>query len=279
MTILRQRPQASGITVRQPQFNAQHISRYYYGRSPILTHLLNALSATFPMGEQFFVHSVRHVRDRIDNNPSLQTEISAFIGQEAMHSKAHGEFNQHWRRDDYNIDGVVAWLNREDDRLKKIPARYQLAITCAAEHFTALLGEYILSHPELVQSFDPESAKLWLWHALEESEHKSVAFDVYQAVFADLKVRRQVMLSFTPSFLALVGSSMLKLLWQDRKNSLPRWRGNLRGVLMLSKMLINLIPEYLEYFNADFHPNQRDRSALQQQWRQRLSDGRLQASA
>lgn len=278
MTAYKQRPNAQGITVRRAQFQPDAIGRYYYANSPLVSHLLTALSATFPIGEQFFVHSVRLVRDRIQD-PTLQTEISAFIGQEAMHSKAHSEFNDSWRRDDYQLDDFVAWIGREDARLKALPTRYQLAITCGVEHFTAMLGEYILSHPEIVDAFDPESAKLWLWHAIEESEHKSVAFDAYQATFADLKVRRQTMLSLTPGFLSMIATATTQLFWQDRRNSLPRIRDNLRGATMLGKMLITLVPEYLDYFKADFHPAQRDRTALLTAWRQRLDNQQLQSVA
>lgn len=98
-----QRPKALGITVRRLQFHPEKIKRHYFANSPVMSHLLTALSSTFPVGEQFFVHSVRNVRDRIED-PQLQAQIAAFIGQEAMHSKAHTEFNDAWRKDDYNLD-------------------------------------------------------------------------------------------------------------------------------------------------------------------------------
>ena len=265
------RPKAIGITVRRLAFQPARIPRQYFARSPLVSHLLTALSSTFPIGEQFFVHSVRNVRDRVKND-ALQTQISAFIGQEAMHSQAHSQFNQSWRRDDYQLDSFMAWLAREDKRIKAVPARYQLAVTCAFEHFTAMLGEYILRNPKLVESFDQEAMRLWLWHAIEEAEHKSVAFDVYQEVFNDLKVRRQVMLSVTTGFASLVAYSTWRLFWQDRRNSLFALRGNLRGVAFLGHMFITLVPEYLDYFKADFHPTKRDRTALLDHWRKYLDE-------
>lgn len=86
------RPKAIGITVRRLHFNPKAIRRHYFANSPVMSHLLTALSSTFPIGEQFFVHSVRNVRDQVQD-PTLQAQIAAFIGQEAMHSKAHAEFN------------------------------------------------------------------------------------------------------------------------------------------------------------------------------------------
>ena len=133
------RPKAVGITVRKPQFTPQAIHRHYFANSPLMSHLLTALSSTFPIGEQFFVHSVRNVRDRVKDE-KLQAQIAAFIGQEAMHSKAHAAFNDAWRRDDYNLDRFQAWLARKDSYIKGLHPKIQLAITCAFEHFTSFAG-------------------------------------------------------------------------------------------------------------------------------------------
>lgn len=258
------------IKVRRPKLYPERIPRYYFGNSPITSHLLSALSVTFPVGEQFFVHSVRNVRDRVKDNESLQAEISAFIGQEAMHSHAHHDFNQSWRRDDYHLDGLQQWISKEDQRLKKFPPKVQLALTCAVEHYTAILGKYILEHPDLVGTFDQESARLWLWHAVEELEHRSVAFDVYQNVYNDLETRKKVMRLLTPGFINMIAYATARLFWQDRKQSLPQVKANLAGLYRLTRMLLTLIPEYLSYYRADFHPGQLDVTDLLNTWRAKL---------
>ncbi|MBL8321634.1 MAG: metal-dependent hydrolase, partial [Acinetobacter sp.] len=102
------RPGAIGISVRRLRFNPKAIRRHYFANSPLLSHFFTALSSTFPVGEQFFVHSVRNVRAQVQDQ-QLQAQIVAFIGQEAMHSKAHAEFNAAWRSDDYNLDRFQAW--------------------------------------------------------------------------------------------------------------------------------------------------------------------------
>ncbi len=198
----QQRPKALGITVRRLQFHPEKIKRHYFANSPVMSHLLTALSSTFPVGEQFFVHSVRNVRDRIED-PHLQAQIAAFIGQEAMHSKAHTEFNDAWRKDDYNLDRFQAWLMRKDRHVRNLHPKVQLAITCAFEHFTALLGGYILRHPEVLSTLDEDAMKLWVWHAIEEIEHRAVAFDVYQEIYGDHKLRTLIMRSVTTGFAAL----------------------------------------------------------------------------
>lgn len=242
-----------------------------------MSHLLTALSSTFPIGEQFFVHSVRNVRDRITDE-QLQAEITAFIGQEAMHSKAHTEFNQAWRRDDYQLDSFQAWLAKHDHRLKNAPYKVQLAITSAFEHFTALLGGYILNHPELLETLDDDAVKLWVWHAIEEVEHRSVAFDTYQTLYGDLKLRRQVMQAVTTSFASLTLYGTQRLFWQDKWKSLPKIGGNLRGLYLVAKMLIQLTPEYLSYYKKDFHPSEIDHSKALSYWKNRLANEYQMAS-
>ena len=265
------RPKALGITVRRLQFHPERIKRHYFANSPIMSHLLTALSSTFPIGEQFFVNSVRNVRDKV-SDPQLQAQIAAFIGQEAMHSRAHSEFNDAWRREDYNLDRFQAWLQKRDTLLRDIHPKLQLALTCAFEHFTALLGGYILHHPEVLSTLDEDAMKLWVWHAIEEIEHRAVAFDVYQAVYGDDRVRRLLMRSVTTGFASLTFYSTTRLFWQDKWSSLPKIGGNLFGLYLLGKMLIQLLPEYLSYYKSGFHPAEHDYSKIVQYWKAKMAD-------
>ena len=265
------RPKAIGITVRKLQFNPKAIRRHYFANSPVMSHMLTALSSTFPIGEQFFVHSVRNVRDKVKDE-KLQAQITAFIGQEAMHSKAHAEFNDAWRSDDYHLDRFQAWLARKNEYVKNLHPKIQLAITCAFEHFTALLGGYILRHPEVLATLDEDAVKLWVWHAIEEIEHRAVAFDVYQAVYGDDKIRRMIMRSVTTGFASLTFYSATRLFLQDKAKSLPKVGGNIFGLYLLGKMFIQLLPEYLSYFKADFHPSEIDYSKIVKYWKERLAE-------
>ena len=265
------RPKAMGITVRKLQFNPKLIRRHYFANSPVMSHLLTALSSTFPIGEQFFVHSVRNVRAQVKDE-KLQAQIAAFIGQEAMHSKAHAEFNEAWRSEDYNLDRFQAWLARKNDYVKNLHPKIQLAITCAFEHFTALLGGYILRHPEVLATLDDDAVKLWVWHAIEEIEHRAVAFDVYQAVYGDDKIRRMIMRSVTTGFASLTFYSATRLFLQDKRKSLPKAGGNIFGLYLLGKMFVQLMPEYLSYFKTDFHPSEIDYSKMVNYWKRHLAE-------
>lgn len=269
----------SSITVRRSQFTAQRSQERHYvaGRSPLMAHLLTALSVTFPAGEQFFVHSVRNVRDQVSDD-TLQKQISAFIGQEAMHSQAHAQFNAVLDAPDYLLNQFNSQMSEGMTLLKTRSLRRQLAATVAYEHFTALIAAYLLKHPQLWQGLDNNLQQLWLWHAVEELEHKSVAFDVFQRVFGvdkqgSLAQRRRSMRTVSMGFVLGLSTMTSQLLWQDRQQSLKSVKQ--LGVLLqdgaaLAIMVARLLPEYLAFYKTDFHPNQRNHQALLVEWKERL---------
>lgn len=269
------RKPASTITVRRPRFDATRpLQRHYFaGQSPLMSHLLTALSLTFPTGEQFFVHSVRNVRDRV-TDPQLQADISAFIGQEAMHSQAHAGFNAAIQADDYRLHDLEQQMDAGMTVLRTRSPRRQLAATVAYEHFTALIAAHLLSRPHLADGFDDNLRTLWLWHALEELEHKAVAFNVYQAVFGNgadsLAQRRRSMRTVSVGFVSGVAIMTGRLLWQDRRHSLGSPRKlllNLRDAAYLLDLVARTLPAYLAYYRADFHPDDADHRALVAKWR------------
>ncbi|HBC19140.1 MAG TPA: metal-dependent hydrolase, partial [Alcanivorax sp.] len=126
---------------------------YWFDNDPVLTHLLNILSLTFPDGERFFVDSVRALRDKVEDK-DRQKDISGFIGQEAMHSLEHQAFNDLIA--DGKYDDIVAHALAVTNKLlagarKYMSKRQQLAATAGLEHFTAILADAILRRPELLQ--------------------------------------------------------------------------------------------------------------------------------
>src|SRR5690625_818498 len=172
--------------VRQPEFEftqADDIPRYWWDNDPVKTLLLCALSASFPPGERFFIDSVRHYQKEL-KDPELIKAVRAFIGQEAHHSREHDELNEFFQArgiDVKRIEREVQWFM--DFMRKYFSPERQLAHTVAVEHFTALLAEeFLLKFSEVLDEMDPRMAPVWAWHAVEESEHKAVAFDVYKAI-------------------------------------------------------------------------------------------------
>ena len=260
----------TGITVRRRTFDYQGVSRYFFDDNPMLSYLLIALSSTFPEGERFFVHSVRQVRDQVQD-PRLQQDISGFIGQEAMHSRAHEGFNNFAQALGVDVSAIVAEEKRVIEQVKaRLNPRQQLAVTCALEHFTAMIATHLLRHPDYLDGLHPVARELWLWHALEEAEHKAVAFDVYQAVFADEAVRKRVMRIVTMTFLSRISYLTARLLLTDTAGR-RQIRRNLSGLRRTGKLVWALRHDYLRYYRDGFHPGEDDTQALTRDWAARLA--------
>lgn len=251
---------------------AEDTKRYWYRDSPFLTTFWSTLSTLFPEGETFFVDSVRNYRHLV-TDPLQKAQVSGFIGQEAMHSKEHQAFNDLADKHGFpasNLDRDLGYLLRFTR--KALPKKIQLAITVALEHYTAILAEQLLrdpAHQENIQ--DPEALKLWMWHALEENEHKVVAYDVYNLIGGGYFTRILTMLVVTFFFFTVVGIGHTRMLWADGK--LFDIKNNLKGLWYLwspKGLFPKLLPQYLDFFRPSFHPSDHDTEQLLDDWRERL---------
>src|SRR5438067_7447522 len=206
----------------------QAIPKHFGGDGDlILSHVAAGLSAVFPDGEDFFVRSVRHYRDRIDD-PELKRQVAGFIGQEAMHGRQHRAFNDRLDELGYPVKRFER-LTKKGLALRQrfLPPASNLAATAALEHFTATLAELVLSSQETRDMFgNNEVRNLFLWHALEESEHKAVAFDVYRAVGGSERLRIWTMKFLRYGFILGMTIQVILSMLVDRKTYNPRtvWR-------------------------------------------------------
>lgn len=252
------------------------VPRDWCANDAFQTTFLNALSLLFPEGERFFVESVKQHRDAV-TDPTLRRDVAGFIGQEAMHGREHRAFNALLVAHGHGVAPAV------DRRLKGflklvrrvLSPKSQLAATTALEHFTAMLAEALLAKPDMRADFDPAIARLWLWHAVEESEHKAVAFDVYRAAGGGYVRRASVMLLTTIVFFAVQAGTHARLM-HDRRILHKPWRW-LRGATRLwiwPGFFTRLLPAYLAYFRPSFHPDDRDTRALLETWRAELFTAR-----
>ncbi|MBA3981578.1 MAG: metal-dependent hydrolase [Alcanivorax sp.] len=262
----------SDIQPRKMDFEFDEaIPRYWFGGDQFKTLLLSALSCTFPEGERFFVRSVRHYQRDIQD-PQLREQVKGFIGQEAHHGNEHEAFNNFLESKGIPANKVSDFVLRGLKwQAKRLSPERQLAKTCALEHFTAMLAETILEHPEMLEGMDERMLPLWLWHAVEESEHKSVAFDVYQDQVGSYWVRASEMAVTTVEFLGFTIFHYIQLRQgMDDKRDL---RSVLRGMnWLLGKpgWLRRLGRSYRAYYRRDFHPSQKDSRALREQGLARL---------
>lgn len=265
---------ATAVRPRRIEFAypSDALPRHYVGGDLVMSHVVTVLSSLFPEGEDFFVRSVRNQRDRI-TDPTLKAQVAGFIGQEAIHGREHRSFNRRLRG--------LGYPTRMIDRLTRVglavggrvlPPKVQLAITAALEHYTATLAEVLLTDPEARAMLDVDEVRsLLLWHALEESEHKAVAFDVFQSVSGDHGVRTRVMDAVTVGFLlAVVSGTFVSMLGDPATLDLRRVRRSLHGLRRSPWLSADVVGRIRDYNRRDFHPDDYDTAALIDEWRTAL---------
>src|SRR6218665_505569 len=257
-------PEGLQIRPRHLDFELPNpLPRHWHSGDAFKTHLFDAMSVLFPDGERFFIDSVRHFRDQI-SDPALKEQIRGFIGQEGHHSREHLEYSNRLRELGYNITRIE---KRAQARIrytqKKFSPQRQLAATAALEHITAIMADGLLRDPKHLAGAHPELIRLWRWHALEETEHKAVAFDVYNQVCGNLKLLRRAMMMGTFFFVFDTFRGLTHMLKQD--GLLWNWRVWRDGtVWMWGKhgVFRPLIKTYLDFFKDGFHPWQHNNIEL-----------------
>jgi predicted metal-dependent hydrolase len=250
--------------------------RHWCGGDAFRTALFNALSMSFPVGEQFFIDAVRNGFKALpeDKQVTFKQEVQGFIGQEATHRRIHALFNGHLERQGLKND----WAPRAQKRMKMLEGmnpRHHLGITAANEHYTAILAEWMLRNHDLLGSADTRLQTMWLWHSAEESEHKTTAFDLYQALDGSHDWRVKWMRRTTVFFLTDTLRQTLNNLQHD--GTLWKWSTwkSAASLLFGKRGLVSeTYKPWREYFRRDFHPNQQE-SELSRRW---LADNSTQYS-
>ena len=242
----------------------------WFDNHPFKTAWFNAMSITFPLGEKFFIDSVRHYADRIED-PKLQNEIRGFCAQEGFHRREHQRYNETLcRLRGYNLDYLEGRLEKNIARAKKLlTPMEQLASTAALEHITAIMAEQALSpDAPMIGAVDPGMRALWNWHAAEEMEHKSVAFDVYRAMGGTEKLRKRALRQATFFLFVDVLGGLVHMLRRDRQLFKVRvWLDGWKFLFADDGILRRVWPAYREYFRDGFHPWQRGTQPLLDQWK------------
>ena len=249
------------ITPRNIDFDldASHINDWL-GGSKERTLFMNALSMLFPVGERYFIYAVNAHRQYV-TDPKLKAEVKAFTQQEGLHTREHIAYNEALQtvvdaaqiEEDFNK--YVEWMK------KTLGPKRALLATCAFEHFTALLGEAVLDHPEYIAGAREDYAKIWTWHALEELEHKAVAYDVFRAAFGKkLEWNRiAVMPLVTMHFAGFLNKRLFALMKANGLEKNPiSWIKLVWFMFGSPGIFRRVIPKYLKYYNTNFHPNDID---------------------
>ncbi|MDB5483785.1 MAG: metal-dependent hydrolase [Caulobacteraceae bacterium] len=249
----------------------------WLGGDVVGTAVFNAFSLTFPEAERLFMDAVREYRPQLTGR--LLEDARAFISQEAVHSREHRLVNGLLDRHRYPVDAIEAGIRERMVRVRERGPMAMLSVTIALEHFTALIADLLLGDDRLLAGAPRDVARLWQWHAVEESEHRSVAFDVYAEATRDWtprqrqKARNRIMRSVTALFVGVITRSAARLLAADGMSpSLARarilwflfgWPGPFRRCWR----------HYADWFQADFHPSKHDNRPLLERWRAEFPPG------
>ena len=247
----------------------------WFDDHPFKTAWFNAMSITFPLGEKFFIDSVRKFSDQIED-PKLIDEIRGFCGQEGFHRREHERYNQALcDLRGYDLTYLTERLRKNIELGNKYMSPLeQLAATAAFEHITAIMAESALAADNpMVEGVDSAMRELWDWHAAEEMEHKAIAFDVYRAVGGSEKMRKQAMRRATFFLLMDVMVGLVHMLRRDGKLwNLRLWRQGWAFLFFDGGILRRIWPAYREYFKDGFHPWQRDTRPLLEAWKHQKED-------
>ncbi len=262
------------IQVRRMHFDLEAAPRYWHSDSPFLTHFFTAMSLLFPAGETFFIDSVRNFDDQI-TDPLLREQVKGFAGQEAQHSHQHRVYDRLMTRHGIPVTRYEGWIESILRFVRKwLPLKAQLAVTITLEHFTAVFANVLLTEPKFTEGMDPNVRRLWLWHAVEETEHKAVAYDVYQQVCGSYWLRALMMVRIMLGFPFGITLFQVLLLAGDRK--LTGFRDIAQGLRLIwgkGGLVRAVAPELATFYRRDFHPWQKDNSGLIQLWKVDYGDG------
>ncbi|MCU4323600.1 MULTISPECIES: metal-dependent hydrolase [Acinetobacter] len=257
-------------------FKLDEIPRFWFGGDPFLTRMFDALSLTFPDGERYFIQSVRLFRDKI-TDPDLQKRVADFIRQEAQHGIAHEKMNQIMKQQGMPVDQFIQRLNRIFKfELEKRSPQYNIAMTAAAEHMTALMAETFYAYKDTLKEAHPYVRALFAWHAIEEMEHRDVAFDVMKQVGDVPENLRKFTLAWTS--VLMIGFTIYRanvMLKHDGFTPRQRLQMNIRGLPWFfgrKGKLTRMGKQYRDWFKKDFHPSQHPVIAQYDVWVKTLSE-------
>lgn len=241
---------------------AAPIAARWNGGDPFRSAFFSALSMSFPVGEQYFIDSVRAGLKALPETDQhrLAAEVQGFVGQEATHRRIHALFNGHLEK-----QGFINTLERRATRRRQAYAhrnvRVHVGATAATEHLTAIFADWMFRHPEALQGAEPRLQTLWMWHAAEESEHCSTAFDMYRALNGSEHWRLRQLRYITLVFAMDLTRQTIRNLWHD--GSLFKWNTwQSAAKLLFAKdgMIRESRDAWRAYLAPTFHPRQQDTS-------------------
>ncbi|ORB86458.1 metal-dependent hydrolase [Mycobacterium kansasii] len=259
------------LEARDVEFDWARLPFHYVPDEPLATHFMNVLHLLLPAGEEFFVEVFKKTLPLLKDD-QLRLDVQGFIGQEAMHSQAHFGVLAYFDAQGVDVTPFtdqINWLFEKllaDKPRRSVRRQHrwlleQVSFISAIEHYTAVLGEWILDSPQLdVVGADAVMLDMLRWHGAEEVEHKSVAFDTMKHLRAGYWRQVRAQLAVTPVLLLLWIRGVQFMYSVDPHvppGVKPRWRDYVdaarRGLLPGPWRLLRVVGHY---YRPGFHPSQ-----------------------
>lgn len=249
-------------TVRKMDFDGMSdLPEHYFAGNSFVTHIINAYHILFPEGERFFIKSVKAYSDQVVDS-QLQTNIKAFIGQEVQHGKEHEKVLEILARQGRPVERFVRFFEWSAFRMM-LPffefffgKKLKLSVTAGMEHYTATMGEITLRHGFHENAFG-DMRNLLLWHACEEIEHKSVAYDVLRTVSNSYTLRIFGFFLASWIFWGYVVFFQHWFLLTDPKIGWKRYFQDMNSSRVYGRILFTeTVKAFFLYLKPGFHPSQ-----------------------
>ncbi|MBI1188430.1 MAG: metal-dependent hydrolase [Alphaproteobacteria bacterium] len=244
---------------------------HWLGGDPVGTAVFNALSLTFPEGERVFIDAVRHYRGEVDGK--LAEDVRGFIAQEAIHAREHHGLNQLIDRERYPVAEIEQAVRKRIAFARSRGPMRMLIATIALEHFTAMMADVHAAHQEMFDGVAPGIERLWRWHAMEETEHKAVAFDVFMHVTRRWPpLVRYLRRSLAMAVISIVFTRNIthyaaRLLEADGYSKKDALKAVKRFVWREPGIFSRGWKTYFAWYRPGFHPWDHDNRALIARWR------------
>ncbi|MGV0627569.1 metal-dependent hydrolase [Mycolicibacter minnesotensis] len=259
------------LQARNVGFDWSDLAVHYVPGEPFATHFCDVLHLLLPAGEEFFVDVFKQALPLIKDD-QLRLDVQGFIGQEAVHSQAHAGVVDHLAARGVDMSPFtdqIKWLFGKllGDRPNWNARRQQrwllerVALIAAVEHYTAILGEWVLNSPGLDRAgVDPVMLDMLRWHGAEEVEHKAVAFDVMKHLRAGYLRQVRTQLIVTPMLFMFWVRGMRFMYTVDPElpaGVKPRWRDWFSAARRgLVPSPFEFLPAIASYYRPSFHPAQ-----------------------
>lgn len=245
---------------RELQFG-DSVPLYWANGDVFKSRFFDAFSTTLPEGEKFFIVSLRQFKNEL-KSPELQQAFKDFVRQEGAHGILHDAYNARLQRQGVDVPAIEAFLKKFFAMHQRLLSpRMQITLTACAEHLTASMAHSLLDRDStLMEGADERVRALYLWHAAEEIEHKSVAFDVMRDIAGVGYVPRVVMMIYlSMMFNALLLPLIEHSLRADGLGRTERARHWAKGLWWMFKptrggFFRDLSQHYLAWFKPGFEP-------------------------